>query len=413
MMMPRLLALLILCSTGDALADAQRFRLTWRDDPTTTMVIGWDQVSGTRPQIRLQARGDSAPPRLISPHRVVDALEMKTHFVRVSGLSPNTAYDFSVVDSEGESRRLWFRTAPAGMIPFGLVVGGDSRNNRAPRRRGNQAVAKLRPLAVVFGGDYTAWDTAAQWKEWLDDWQETISADGRAYPILPARGNHDGAQVMIDVWDWKNPDAYGAWSLSPRFRAYVLNTEIPAGGEQRDWLAKDLAANACVPFKVATYHRPIRPHAQRKREGQAQYTHWAGAFYQGQVNLVVECDTHLVKRTWPIRPALEGDEGFIRDEATGTVYIGEGGWGAPLREPDDAKTWTRAVGRFNQVTWLHVYPERLEVRTLQTDQIDKMGSVVDKAPLKPPAGMPLWQPKSGAVLTLEPPRDRPAACPPL
>ncbi len=331
-MSPRFVAILILLTTGQALADAQRFRLTWRDDPTTTMVIGWDQVSGADPKLRLRARGGKAAPRVITPHRVVDSLEMKTHFVRVTGLKADTAYDFSVVDSEGESRRLWFRTAPGGSGSFTLVVGGDSRNNREPRRRGNQAVAKLRPLAVIFGGDYTAWDTAGQWKEWLDDWQLTISADGRAYPVLPARGNHDGAQVMIDVWDWKNPDAYAAWSLSDRFRAYVLNTEIAAGGAQGSWLAKDLAAHACVPFKVAAYHRPIRPHAQRKREGQAQYTHWAGPFYQGQVNLVVECDTHLVKRTWPIRPALEGDEGFIRDEATGTVYIGEGGWGAPLRE---------------------------------------------------------------------------------
>jgi hypothetical protein len=411
--MVRLLCLATLLVAGTAFADAQRFRLTWRGDPATTMVIGWDQVSGVEPRVRLSRVGATESPRLIAPHRVVESLEMKTHFVRITGLKPDTAYAVRVVDTEGESRRLWFRTAPARGVPFSLVVGGDSRNNREPRRRGNRAVAKLRPLAVVFGGDYTAWDTAAQWREWLDDWQETISPDGRIYPVLAGRGNHDGAQVMADVWDWKNPDTYGAWSLGDRLRVYVLNTEVPPGGEQRAWLAKDLARHACVPFKMALYHRPIRPHAHRKREGQAQYTHWAGLFYQAQMSLVVECDTHVVKRTWPLRPALEGEEGFIRDHRTGTVYIGEGGWGAPLREPDDAKTWTRAVARFNQVTWLHVWPDRMEVRTLMTDAIDEMGSVDIAAPLKMPHTLPLWSPKSGAVVTIRPPIDRPADCPPL
>jgi hypothetical protein len=218
---------------------------------------------------------------------------------------------------------------------------------------------------------------------------------------------------MSDVFDWKNPDTYGAWSLGDRFRVYVLNTEHPPGGAQRAWLAKDLARHACVPFKMAQYHRPIRPHAQRKREGQAQYTHWAGLFYQAQMSLVVECDSHLVKRTWPLRPALEGEEGFLRDDRAGTVYIGEGGWGAPLREPDDAKTWTRATARFNQVTWVHVWPDRLEVRTLMTDAIDEMASVDAAAPLKVPHKLPLWSPKTGAVVTIGPPFDRPAECPPL
>jgi len=58
---------------------------------------------------------------------------------------------------------------------------------------------------------------------------------------------------------------------------------------------------------------------------------------------VAENDTHLIKRTWPTRPATEtgGEEGFVRDDVEGTVYVGEGGWGAPLKVNDDNKCWTR------------------------------------------------------------------------
>ena len=68
----------------------------------------------------------------------------------------------------------------------------------------------------------------------------------------------------------------------------------------------------------------------------------------------MESDAHLVKSTWPIRPSTDADneEGFIRDDKNGTVYVGEGCWGAPLRGADDNKSWTRDSDSFNIVDHL-------------------------------------------------------------
>ena len=82
----------------------------------------------------------------------------------------------------------------------------------------------------------------------------------------------------------------------------------------------------------------MRPHYASKSEGDDEYLNWAQLFYDHAVDLVIECDSHIVKRTHPVRPstATGSDEGFIQDDVAGTVYIGEGCWGAPLRSADDA-----------------------------------------------------------------------------
>ncbi|HAP63004.1 MAG TPA: metallophosphoesterase, partial [Cytophagales bacterium] len=66
---------------------------------------------------------------------------------------------------------------------------------------------------------------------------------------------------------------------------------------------------------------PMRPHVGSKSEGNNQYNNWANLFYNYGVKLGVECDAHTVKSTWPIRPSTGSgsDEGFVRDDANGTV----------------------------------------------------------------------------------------------
>jgi hypothetical protein len=119
-------------------AKAIRFRAMWRDDPATSMVIGWDQVSGSTPMIHYDEvdNGLKAEAYRIKrkPDHVVVARGLNNHFARLTGLKPNTLYYFLVKDSEGLSRRYSFRTAPN--VPterLSIISGGDSRNNREAR----------------------------------------------------------------------------------------------------------------------------------------------------------------------------------------------------------------------------------------------------------------------------------------
>ena len=403
-----ILVLLVTMLPFIVMAKTERYRLMLRDNPSSSIVIAWDQVSGKHPVVYYGTKDCQenwhAYPYSHQPDRVVSYKDMNNHFVRLKGLLPNTNYYFVIKDSEGTSKRYWFKTCPDSPDErFSFIAGGDSRNNYTPRKNANKLVAKLKPHAVFFGGDMTVSGTDSQWKEWLDHWQLTIAADGRMFPLVVARGNHESSNSMLNkLFDVPNPNVYYAVNFgNSLLRAYTLNTETSILGAQTKWLKQDLQSAQTV-WKIAQYHKPMRPHVEAKDEGDTQYAAWAKLFFQYQVNLVIECDAHTVKTTWPVEPsrAKGSDEGFIRNDKKGTVYIGEGCWGAPLRPSNDAKEWTRDHGKFNQFKWFFVDQNSIEIRTVKVDNADKVGEVSNTNPFVLPINLDLWSPKNGEVVLL-------------
>lgn len=146
----------------------------------------------------------------------------------------------------------------------------------------------------------------------------------------------------------------------------------------------------------------MRPHTRTKPEQDQLVLHWAPLFYKHRVHVGIESDSHVSKWTYPIRPSNEpgSDEGFIRDDEKGTVYVGEGCWGAPLRDNDDDKSWTRNSGSFNQFNWIFVDADKMEIRTVMTDVADHVGELSDNNLFRQPVGLSVWNPSNGDVLTI-------------
>ena len=400
----------ILCFFAqESLARTARYRASWRDNPSTTMVIGWDQLSGSNPVVlydvvnhglQLQAYRQRR-----APDRAVPASGMNNHFARLQGLQPNTVYYFVILDSEGPSRPMSFRTAPDDpSVRLSIIAGGDSRNHREACQDANRMVGKLRPHVVLFNGDMTNEDSDAEWITWFDDWQLTIGSDGRVFPVVVARGNHEQSnQVLVNLFDVASPMVYYALTLGGNLlRVYTLNSMIPAGGEQHAWLDRDLREHGQVVWKFAQYHLSTRPHTSRKYDIEEQMLYWSTLFHKYDVQLAIESDAHVVKATWPVRPSREpgSDQGFIRDDLRGTVYLGEGTWGAPLRANDDDKAWTRNSASFNAFFWIFVDAYGVEVRTVKTDGSSRVGEVNHADPFRTPPGLVVWQPDNGDVITL-------------
>lgn len=135
-------------------AKTARFRAMWRDDPATSMVIAWDQLSGTTPMIYYDEVDNGQKAELYKlkrkPDQVVTARGLNNHFARLTGLKPNTVYFFVVKDSEGLSRRYSFRTVPN--VPterLSIISSGDSRNNREARISANTCPQNTPPFCVV------------------------------------------------------------------------------------------------------------------------------------------------------------------------------------------------------------------------------------------------------------------------
>jgi hypothetical protein len=374
------------------------------------MTIGFEQPHGSSARVLYDTQDhgrDSRAYRLsANPARTVNHAGMRNVFVRLGGLAPSTVYYFLVVDSDGSSRRMKFETPHnTPDRPLSIIAGGDSRNNRETALTANRLVSKLKPHFVMFGGDMTNGDTAQEWQQWFDDWQATISADGRLTPIIPARGNHERSNESIyNLFDVPNPNVYYSLDFAGGLlRTYTLNSLFPAGGDQGNWLERDLASCKTM-WKFAQYHHSMRPHTTSKPERDELIYHWGTKFHRYGMNLVVESDVHTVKQTWPIRPSKEpgSAQGFIRDDRRGTVYVGEGCWGAPLRANNDNKPWTRASGRFNQFKWIWVDINQVQVRTVM---IDRSAYVVQENTLegrfKSPPGMYYWDaPNTGDVLRI-------------
>ncbi len=399
-----------------------RYRCMWREDPATSMVIGWDQISGGNAVLHYDVidHGQKTDAYRLShkPDKVLNARGMNNHFVRLTNLKPATVYYFVIRDSEGVSRRMSFRTAPDNPSErLSIIAGGDSRNHRDARKSANKLVSKLRPHFVLFNGDMTADDSPNEWKKWLDDWQETIGSDGRLFPVLVARGNHEASnESLVEIFDVANSGLIYALNFGGSLlRIYTLNSMIPSGGEQRDWLEADLKKYGQMSWRFAQYHHAMRPHTSDKSEKDDLIIHWATLFQKYKVQLAIESDSHVAKWTYPIRPSKESgsDQGFIQDDENGTVYIGEGCWGAPLRKNDDDKAWTRASGSFNQFNWIFVDKDKVEVRTVMTDVSANVGEVSDRNPFEPPIGLSLWNPPTGDVLIMYKEKPVVAAKPPV
>lgn len=388
-----------------------KIRAVWRDDPSSTISILWDAGFGyvwdDLVAYDTIDHGEDIEKYkfLVTPEKYTKYKGMNNALLRLKKLTPNTKYYFLIKNSFGLSRRFWFKTAPNSInAKFSYITGGDSRNNRTPRINANLLVSKLRSLFVLFGGDFTDDGSSRQWQTWLSDWQLSISKDGRVTPLIVTRGNHESNNtVLFKLFDMPKTGYYALSFSENLLRIIVLNSEISIGGKQKKWLAQEFFNNQDYVFKTAIYHRPIRPHTSSKKEGKKMYKYWAPLFYKYSLDLAVESDSHTVKSTYPLKPIKrKGDlEGFIRSDIDGTVFVGEGCWGAPLRNPNDSKPWTHSAGSFNQFKLVFIDKENMSLRTIKTQNARHVESVSGNDPFEIPLNLDVWSPPSGSVLNIQ------------
>jgi hypothetical protein len=414
---------LILFSILSLMSQSDKYRLCLRDNPSNSIVVAWNNIGGSQHRVYYDVvdygQDTSAYAFMKYPDRVENVKGMNNTFARLSGLTPNTRYYFVVCNDNFISERMYFETIHDDpSIPLSIIFGGDSRSNQTNRQNANKMAAKLRSQAIVFGGDYVDDGTNSEWAQWFDDWQLTIAEDGRCTPIIATQGNHEliwtnfpsGNDVVDKLFDTPGGgDHYFTMDFGGNLlRIYSLDSEYPVAtnfGAQTNWLANDLAQNADnFIWLAAQFHSPVRPHNADKVEGFKQYNEWVPLFDQYRFAFVHENDAHLCKQTWPIRKsnAAGSEEGFIRDDYNGIVYIGEGGWGAPLRNVDDSKNWTRDMAKVNQFKWIFVRQDTIEIRTVLTDSVNNVVPLQDGDDIfSMPQGISLWEPSNGSVIIIQ------------
>ncbi|XOV67406.1 MAG: PKD domain-containing protein [Fluviicola sp.] len=396
--MKHILLTLLLIVAINVSANTGRYRLMFNTDPSTEITVGWEQVNSANPVVYYgtvdHGTNWASYANSQTPYRQVTYQGMDNRFAVLTGLTPNTIYYFVIKDDAGTSQRYWFKTCPnVNTETLSFISGGDSRSGATQRRNSNRMVAKIRPHAVLFGGDLQNTPSNAVMQEWLDDWQLTITSDNQMIPVVHSFGNHEdygngGPNLIRDLFDTNYDVYYNLRFGGDLFSMYTLNGEVLPGHTianntvrvaQRNWLNTTLQADNSI-WKAAQYHRPIVPHYSSKGEGSDEFYDWANLFYEYGVRLVMESDAHVVKLTEEVRPnpsytglphtspGGSSSNWFTTagiDPNKGITFVGEGTWGT-IRTPDDTHPMTTATASIYGFNWILVDACKIEIRTIDT-----------------------------------------------
>lgn len=331
-------------------------RITFHSNPATEAILSWSTSEpGTSHRVHYDTishdgnveayqfhKNSTRDGRFTNGAKADKDLKVYYHHTRLKQLQPATTY-YCVMESDSQaSREFHFRTGPNDDRKFGLIFGGDSRSNSTNRQLVNRFMSKTlegQPdiTAMVHGGDYVQnGNNLIQWALWLTHQQTTTTKSGRLLPVIPVRGNHEGKHPQFnEVFDWPGgkQNNYYTVKIGSLVSLVVLNTETVAAGDQRKFLEATLGSNRTRQWQLASYHRPAFP-AVKKPSHALQ--HWVPLFDQFRLDLVLEADGHVIKRTLPILAGKQNPDGV--------VYVGEGGLGVKQRNPDPSRWFLQHPG---------------------------------------------------------------------
>ncbi len=309
------------------------------------------------------------------------------HHAELRNLLPGTTYYFMVENDGAFSGEFHFLTAPKNAENIRLLAGGDSRlGGEQPRYAGRTPHLERQRLktligelveqnpdiyAFVHGADY---GTTADWRHlywYFEDLQLATTTKGRILPMIISMGNHDTELGFFENFylgeEINGRTAFNYFytsRISPELSLITLNTEISLGGMQYHWLKNELpAVRENSRWLFVNYHKPAFPAAKDPEDYRFARVreYWVPLFDKYRPDLVIESDGHCLKRTPPI---LNG-----KIDPDGIVYIGEGGLGAPLREPDMTR-WFMQGGfgaKAYHVWMINVQKDKIDLQAIGMD----------------------------------------------
>ena len=356
--------------------------LTWRGDPTTTMVIDWhvlpgDEVYRFRDRnIRLDYRpsGEGEWTTVMGSDHNFPHSDRVIYRVELSDLEPGGTYDFRFAE---DGRAYQFRTMPDQISesePLRFAVGGDTDDGERFRRMNRAVMNYAHDVEfVLWGGDlpYANGDpiNIGMWYTWFDDIKETlIDDDGRVIPIVVAIGNHevfqrerliggksphpdhteeeadrymeafnlvDGYPTFFNHLFAFPEETHGVLDFADYMSLFILDSDhyIPIEGEQTQWLEQALAERTDQRYLFPIYHFPAYP-SHRPMDistSVAVREHWVPLFEEFGVKVAFENHDHNYKRTYPIRNNEISEDGV--------VYVGDGAWGRRLKSGNQQDAW--------------------------------------------------------------------------
>lgn len=382
---PFLLAFLLSISFVGYSQIVKNVRITYGKDIHHSMILGWNGNTN------VQVLYDTIP---IKNHQTanrnndVKSVHYKglTHyFCELSDLNPGKKYYFRFMDTiqKTYSREYYFNSIPLDISQLVLVVGGDSRNSvpiyekkpkegRKARIKGNELVSQIAPDAVLFNGDFVLNRTGIfgrkEWDKWLTDWQSTISSDGRLTPIIPAIGNHEDDLDLKNIFGIPENSTYYLRTFGKFLNIYSLNNNSNVcDNKQTHWLDSMFYIYSSNYWSIVQYHAPAIPMGTFYSQRKDVLNCWWNIFSKYGVDLVSEAHAHIMKTTYPVVYSNTTNT-FVRNDSIGTIIVGEGSWGAPLRTHRLPDSNTFGLGIYHGFHLVLLTTDSMKVYQINFDQ---------------------------------------------
>lgn len=385
--------------------------LTWYRDPTTTMAVQWHNYNPAHNKLRYRpVGGDSWQELTAQATDLFPTTQRLIHKAEITGLTPNTVYEFQLDGDVYQGKTNRFKTLPATLNePLTFIDSGDCDVSSSAVQMAALAGA-LDPAFVVLGGDLAYNDDYQpnfwKWYRFLDAAAKVVAPDGRLVPIVLTLGNHEmkggyhnsSSNPAYEPGEaWKNrvaaqympifgipgQESYRTLDIGNYLSFILTDTDhlSPMAGAQTQWLEQALNQRRNVPHLFPVGHLAAYPSSRSLSDSRHAYIRqvWSPLYEQAGVNLVLDHHDHTFKRTPPILGEALNPKGI--------TYIGDGTWGVELRIPKDvASNWylEKAENR-RHIFAITIRPDGRTIRAIDSNGIifDEFSQPIDGVPAAP------------------------------
>ncbi|MGE5550438.1 MAG: metallophosphoesterase [Bacteroidota bacterium] len=203
------------------------------------------------------AYGSKAVTESIEPTDTVPATYV--HNIKLTGLQPNTEYNYRAIQGEVASPNHTFLTAVESGTGFRFAWMADTRTQPAIHDGIAGLIKEKRPRFSLYGGDLCERAYYEYWKR--DFFVPNQMALAAGVPFFNAPGNHEGWTINTKAFTQAPASASGTqdyYSFDYGDAHFLcLNTEIPYEPNSPQWkFATQDLLNTKKTWKVVFFHKP-------------------------------------------------------------------------------------------------------------------------------------------------------------
>ena len=318
---------------------------------------------------------------------VVDPVgTVQHHQVSVAGLSPNTAYPYTVT-SNGTSASGTLQTAAtpgttfsfAAIGDFGGGAGGETLNANNIATSGSQFIQTVGDNVYPSSG-FPDPDFTTVYSDFDQRLLKPFATAMKSQSFFPANGNKE-YYANGEFWSaFPMPGTNHSWYSYDWGSAHILvldsEQDYATGSEQYNFAMSDLAAHQDAIWRIVAIQRPPYSSTSASSSSTGVQQYLVPLFQQQHVQLVLSGNSHNYERTYPLTNGVPS--------ANGITYVVTGAGGNGFNAFSGTPT---AYSAFRESSYYEFVKVTVSPTALTADAIRAdTNAVVDSTTITPSAG---------------------------